>query len=72
MYPRIPIISVIIVSTDFGYVTGYISWIHKECCMANRTVFLLTDRQAKLAQKTIPGGGVKGLTLIGRQSQEGL
>ena len=31
--------------------------------MANRVVSMLTDRQAKLAKKTIAVGGVKGLTL---------
>lgn len=40
--------------------------------MANRAVSLLTDRQAKLAKKTIAVGGVKGLTLRVRQTQEGL
>ena len=40
--------------------------------MANRAVSLLTDRQAKLAKKTIAVGGVKGLTLRVRETQEGL
>ena len=40
--------------------------------MANRAVSLLTDRQAKLAKKTIAVGGVKGLTLRVRETQDGL
>lgn len=40
--------------------------------MANRAVSLLTDRQAKLAKKTIAVGGVKGLTLRVRETQEGV
>lgn len=39
--------------------------------MANRSVGLLTDRQAKLAKKTIAVGGVKGLVLRVRELQSG-
>ena len=43
-----------------------------ETDMANRSVGLLTDRQAKLAKKTIAVGGVKGLILRVRETQSGL
>lgn len=40
--------------------------------MANRSVSLLTDRQAKLAKKTIAVGGVRGLVLRVRETQSGI
>lgn len=40
--------------------------------MANRIVSMLTDRQAKLAKKTIAVGGVKGLVLRVRETGSGL
>ncbi len=40
--------------------------------MANRVVSMLTDRQAKLAKKTIAVGGVKGLTLRVRATGSGI
>ena len=40
--------------------------------MANRAVVMLTDRQAKLAKKTVAVGGVKGLVLRVRDTQAGL
>ena len=40
--------------------------------MGNRVVSMLTDRQAKLAKKTVAVGGVKGLTLRVRETGTGL
>ena len=40
--------------------------------MANRVVSMLTDRQAKLAKKTVAVGGVKGLVLRVRETGGGL
>ena len=40
--------------------------------MANRVVSMLTDRQAKLAKKTIAVGGVKGLVLRVRETRSGI